>query len=70
VLERRRVTSGSAAFFFWGARDTVFPVTAARKMLPQFREGTRLVEIPDARFLVHEERAERVAASVRAFFEA
>lgn len=51
----------------WGARDTVFPVTHARNMVAQFQPGTRLVEVPDARFLVHEERPDAVAEAMATF---
>lgn len=52
----------------WGARDTVFPVVHARAMVAQFDGAARLVEVPDARFLVHEERPQVVAEAVTAFF--
>ena len=51
----------------WGARDTVFPVAHARGMLSQFQADTRLHEVPDARFLVHEERPQAVAETVAQF---
>jgi pimeloyl-ACP methyl ester carboxylesterase len=54
----------------WGARDTVFPVTHARAMVAQFDGAARLVEVPDARFLVHGERPDVVADAVRAFLAA
>ena len=54
----------------WGARDTVFPVGHARAMLAQFQGAARLVEVPDARFLVHEERPAVVAEAVTAFLAA
>ena len=54
----------------WGARDTVFPVTEARAMVPQFDGKARLLEITDARFLVHEERSAAVADAIVGFLGA
>jgi pimeloyl-ACP methyl ester carboxylesterase len=54
----------------WGARDTVFPIAHARAMVAQFDGAARLVEVPDARFLVHEERADVVADAVQSFLTA
>jgi pimeloyl-ACP methyl ester carboxylesterase len=61
----RELTRG--VLLIWGARDTVFPVAHARTMVAQFPVGTRLVEVPDARFLVHEERPDFVAEAVTGF---
>jgi len=54
----------------WGAGDTVFPIAYARTMVAQFPADTRLVEIPDARFLVHEERPDAVAEAVTDYLAA
>lgn len=51
----------------WGAQDPTFPVAAARQMVQQFRHCAGLVEIPAARLLVHEERAQQVAAAALQF---
>ncbi len=50
----------------WGADDPTFPVALARRMVPQFPDA-RLVEIPGARLLVHEEKPAEVADAVLAF---
>ena len=44
----------------WGADDPTFPVEYARRMVKQLPEA-RLVEIPGARLLVHEEKPAEVA---------
>lgn len=51
----------------WGAGDTVFPVVRARAMVAEFQGAARLVEVPRARFLVHEERPDVVADAVARF---
>ncbi len=40
----------------WGAADRTFPLSLARRLPGQFRRCAGLVEVPDACFLVHEER--------------
>ncbi len=54
----------------WGAGDTVFPVVRARAMVAEFQAAARLVEVPRARFLVHEERPDVVADAVARFLGA
>jgi haloalkane dehalogenase len=49
------------SLLIWGADDPFFPTEKARAMLPQFAGGARLVEIPRAKLLVHEERPEAFA---------
>jgi pimeloyl-ACP methyl ester carboxylesterase len=51
----------------WGADDRTFPVAYARRLPEQFRGRARLVEIPNACFLVHEERPDEVAAAALPF---
>ncbi len=53
----------------WGVDDPTFPVTLARVMVGQF-PNARLVEIPNARLLVHEEQPDAVARAVIAFLRA
>lgn len=50
----------------WGETDPTFPLPRAKQMLPQFREA-RLVAIPQAKLLPHEERPDEVAREVLAF---
>src|SRR5262245_13615613 len=52
----------------WGAEDPTFPVGLARAMLPQFPDA-RLVEVPGARLLVHEEKPAEVARLVLDFLQ-
>ncbi len=66
-LATRHRELSHGALLVWGARDTVFPVAHARAMLAQFQGAGRLVEVPDARFLVHEERPEAVGDAVASF---
>jgi len=51
----------------WGVDDPTFPLEHARRMLVQFPDA-RLVEIPGARLLAHEEKPAEVARAVLAFF--
>ena len=50
----------------WGADDPTFPVAQARHMVMQFPDA-RLVEIPGARLLVHEEKPADVVRAVLGF---
>jgi pimeloyl-ACP methyl ester carboxylesterase len=50
----------------WGTDDPTFPVEYARKMVKQFPDA-RLVEIPGAKLLVHEEKPQDVARAVLTF---
>jgi pimeloyl-ACP methyl ester carboxylesterase len=50
----------------WGADDPTFPVALAREMVKQLPDA-RLVEVPGARLLVHEERPDDVAGAVIEF---
>ena len=50
----------------WGADDPTFPVAQARHMVTQFPDA-RLVEIPGARLLVHEEKPADVVRAVLSF---
>jgi len=50
----------------WGADDPTFPVALARQMATQF-PNARIVEIPGARLLVHEEKPADVARAALAF---
>ena len=52
----------------WGEDDTIFPIARAREMAAQFPHGAGLRAIPEAKFLVHEERPDRVAHALREFF--
>ena len=50
----------------WGADDPTFPIDLARAMVRQLPDA-RLVEIPGARLLVHEEKPDDVARAALAF---
>lgn len=50
----------------WGADDPTFPIALARAMVRQFPDA-RLVEIPGAKLLVHEEKPEEVARAALDF---
>lgn len=52
----------------WGADDPTFPVALARAMVAQFPHA-RLVEVPGARLLVHEEKPAEVVRHVCAFLQ-
>jgi pimeloyl-ACP methyl ester carboxylesterase len=50
----------------WGADDPTFPLAQARTMLRQIAHA-RLVEIPGAKLLVHEEKPAEVARATLEF---
>jgi pimeloyl-ACP methyl ester carboxylesterase len=54
----------------WGTDDPFFPLEKARRMLPQFAGGAKLVEITGAKLFAHEDRAEEFAAAARVFLRA
>jgi haloalkane dehalogenase len=54
----------------WGADDPTFPIQRARAMARQFCPEAELVEIANARLLVHEERPAEVAREALSFFAA
>lgn len=53
----------------WGAEDPTFPVRIARQMVGQFPDA-RIVEVPGAALLVHEEKPERVVEAALPFLGA
>lgn len=53
----------------WGREDPTFPVGRARVMEEQFPDCRGLVEIPNAKLLVHEEQPEAVLASLLPFLQ-
>lgn len=57
---------GMPVQLLWGADDPTFPLAHARRMVPQFPDA-RLVEIPGARLLVHEEKPAEVARAIASF---
>jgi pimeloyl-ACP methyl ester carboxylesterase len=52
----------------WGADDPTFPLDLARDMARQFPDA-RVVEVPGARLLVHEEKPEQVARAAIGFLD-
>jgi pimeloyl-ACP methyl ester carboxylesterase len=54
----------------WGTDDTFFPIAKARAMLPQFKAGATMAEIPRGRIFAQEERAAEFAAHTRSFLDA
>jgi pimeloyl-ACP methyl ester carboxylesterase len=65
ALERLHARLTMPVALVWGAEDPTFPLALARKMVAQFPDA-RLVEVPGARLLVHEEKPQEV---VRAALE-
>lgn len=51
----------------WGARDRFFPIDRARPMLRQFGGPADLVEIPDGKLFIQEDRASVFAGHAKAF---
>ena len=66
ALERDHARLTMPVELLWGGDDPTFPVELARKMVTQFPDA-RLVEIPGARLLVHEEKPAEVARQTLAF---
>jgi len=67
-LEREHARLTMPVQLVWGADDPTFPVERVREMVKQLPEA-RLVEIPGARLLVHEEKPAEVARAVLEFLE-
>jgi pimeloyl-ACP methyl ester carboxylesterase len=66
ALERDHARIAMPVRLIWGADDPTFPVELARAMVEQLPDA-RLVEIPGARLLVHEEKPAEVARAVVEF---
>jgi pimeloyl-ACP methyl ester carboxylesterase len=66
ALERDHARIKIPVELLWGRDDPTFPLALARKMVPQFPDA-RLVEVPGARLLVHEEKPAEVTRAVVEF---
>jgi haloalkane dehalogenase len=66
ALEQAHARIAMPVELIWGADDPTFPVEHARRMVKQLPDA-RLVEIPGARLLVHEEKPAEVARAVLSF---
>lgn len=53
--------------FIWGKDDATFEVKYIRQFVARLNDGTQLVEIPKAAFLVHEEKPLEVVQSMLPF---
>jgi haloalkane dehalogenase len=62
--EHARITI--PVLLIWGADDPTFPIAHARRMVQQFGNA-KLVEVPGARLLVHEEKPEAVVKAILSF---
>jgi pimeloyl-ACP methyl ester carboxylesterase len=60
-LDRVHARITAPTLCVWGPEDPFFPIAKARRMLPQFRGGAELVEIPGAKLFAHEDHAEEYA---------
>jgi haloalkane dehalogenase len=67
ATEHARLTM--PVLLLWGADDPTFPLSQARTMLRQIADA-RLVEIPGAKLLVHEEKPADVARATLEFLAA
>jgi haloalkane dehalogenase len=56
-----------SVLMIWGANDPFFPIGPARAMTTQFIPKAKLVVVPQAKLLVHEEHPQQVAAAVLEF---
>lgn len=66
-LKSRHGEITAPTLLLWGRDDPTFPVALAATMAEQFKPSARLVEIPDAKLLPHEERPAEVLASLMPF---
>lgn len=66
-LARRHGELTMPSLLIWGQDDPTFPIALARGMAAQLPDCRGLVEIPDARLLVHEERPAPVLEAVLPF---
>jgi haloalkane dehalogenase len=66
ALEQAHARLAMPVELIWGADDPTFPVEHARRMAKQLPDA-RLVEIPGARLLVHEEKPADVVHAALAF---
>jgi haloalkane dehalogenase len=66
ALEQAHTRLTMPVQLIWGADDPTFPVVLARKMVKQFPDA-RLLEIPGARLLVHEEKPAEVVSAALEF---
>ena len=66
ALEREHARLTMPVQLVWGADDPTFPLALAREMATQFPDA-RLVEIPGARLLVHEEKPAEVVRLILGF---
>lgn len=69
ALERDHAHLKMPVQLVWGEDDPTFPVGRARAMLTQFPDA-RLVAIPGAKLLVHEEKPADVTRAILAFLQA
>lgn len=53
----------------WGSEDPFFPIAGARAMLPMFKGGARLTEIPGAKLFAHEDCADAFVVAVVEFLD-
>jgi haloalkane dehalogenase len=68
ALEQLHPTLTCHVRMVWGADDPTLPIQWARAMAVQFSPQAELVEIANARLLVHEERPAEVAREALIFF--
>lgn len=69
ALATEHARLGMPVLLVWGADDPTFPIAEARAMVRQIPHA-RLVEIPGARLLVHEEKPADVARAALEFLAA
>ncbi len=53
----------------WGVDDPWFPLARARRMVDQFPGGAELVEMPDGKLFIHEERPAEWADHAKRFLQ-
>ena len=66
-LRQRHAQLAGPTLFVWGEDDVTFPVSHAERMVEQFNGRARLVRIPHASLMPHEEKPEAVLDAMLPF---
>ncbi|HXC50242.1 MAG TPA: alpha/beta hydrolase [Candidatus Limnocylindrales bacterium] len=66
-LKERHASLQGPTLLLWGEDDVTFPVAYAERMVPEFAGRAKLVRIPRASLMPHEERPEAVLESLAPF---
>jgi pimeloyl-ACP methyl ester carboxylesterase len=68
-LRERHARLAGPTLLLWGADDVTFPLALAERMALQFGGRARLVPIPNASLMPHEEKPREILAELTPFLE-